>query len=191
MSNSCSGPLTVVELRRLRDRTEALPPGPWAAVEISHLELHGPAAFDPDIDLDERAWRANEQRRAATAAWRGIRASDGTRILGEPLAGGRPMTVHCGELLWLADVRTVVPQLLATLRSLWPRPPRPAAAITPTRAAAATTTATPARLNAAARAAYEREPGIEKWDELSGERRRAWVARIEAALAVLQDAGTD
>ncbi len=182
MPNSSSpAVLTVAELRRLRDLTNALPPGPWEAVELSHLEVHGPAPFDPDVDLDERAWRANEERRAKTAAWRGIRAVDGTRILGEPLPGGRPRPVHHSELLWLAEARTAVPRLLATLREMWPRPSRPAAEATP----APPAPPPPERIEAAARAAYERDPGLERWRQLSEQERRGWIARIEAALDTL------
>lgn len=181
MTEASPAPFTVAELRMLRDRTRALPAAPWAAVEMSHLELHGPAPFDADID--EQAWRANERHRAETAAWRGIRAADGTRILGEPLAGGRPLPVYSAELLWLAEARTAVPRLLATLRSLWPGSSPPA-----DQTQQATVTPRPqARIEEAARAAYDREPGIERWDQLTAGQRRSWVARIEAALDVLQD----
>lgn len=181
MSNMTPDPFTAADLRRLRDLTDALPSGPWEAVELSHLEVHGPAPFDPDVDLDERAWRANEERRAETAAWRGIRSADGARILGEPLPGGRPRPVHQTELLWLAEVRTAVPRLLVTLRELWPRPSRPTAEVASTPPAPLP----PERIEKAARAAYERAPGLERWQQLSEQERRGWVARIEAALETL------
>lgn len=186
MTNSSCAPLSVLELRRLRDRTALLPPGPWVAIELSHLELHGPAAFDPDIDLSERAWRANEHERAATAAWRGLVAADGTQIVGQRLAGGRPQQVHQPELLWLAEVRTVVPRLLATLRGLWPGAAPP---VVGPGATAASRPVSRVELEVAARAAYEHDPGVERWGQLSDRERCGWVERIAVALAKLEEPG--
>lgn len=174
-------PLDPAALRRIRDRTAMLPLPPWRAVELSQLEVHGSSEFDPVVDVSRAAWERNEQTRAETAAWRGVVAADGMRVVGEPLPGGRRTSVHDPVLLWVVEMREAVPALLATLRQLWPRR-TDQEGIVANRDQTAPARWSKVDVEQAARAAYEQRPGVERWDELPELHRQEWVDRIEAAL---------
>lgn len=180
-------PLTVPELQRLAAIVATLPAGPWQAVERTDMQVHGPAAWDPDEQPSEAAHARSEQRRSEQAAWRGVVAADGTLIVGEPLPGGSPRPVVDPAWRWVADSPAWASRLLATVRELWrdahatPPPPPPASA-TPPRTGAALEVTGPT-VEVAAKAAYESVHAAVAWQDLGWVAQQDWRRRAASALA--------
>lgn len=174
-------PMDVASLRRSAATVRLLPPGPWRAVELSHLEVHGPATWDPQEDPDRASFDRNEQVRAERAAWRGLVDADRTRLVGEPLAGGSIREVRDPVWRFLASSRSEVELLLATVRALW-APARPAPGRLSTPAEPARGTIDDAVVERAARAAFEAVPCPTGWAVEPEVNKAEWRARARAVL---------
>lgn len=186
--------LEEVELRRIRAQVDMLPPGPWEAVELTDHDLQGPLPWDPDVQPSRDAHERAEKLRREHTAWRGVRAADGTLVAGEPVRGGTPRPVIDPAWIFLADARTHIPRLLATLRPLWrlrrehaPEPTDPE----PRRGRADDHHAVVVDVEKAAMAAYEAVPSPTRWNSLPELLRDEWRARAAAALAAAGVDGPD
>lgn len=182
--------LDVGELRRIRAQVEFLPPAPWLAVELTDFDLRGPRVWDEDLQPSREAHEREERLRREHAAWRGVRAADGTLVAGEPVAGGSPARVVDPAWLFLAEARLAVPRLLATLRPLWKL--RDLAAPAPAVAASSDSNwAGPVRRapddEALGRAAFEAVPAPTSWRELPELVRGEWRARALAVRSMLEE----
>jgi hypothetical protein len=178
-------------LQRLAAWDRALPPAPWRAEEHSHLQVHGPAEFDPDIDVDRVPFDRQEQARADRAAWRGLVSADGQRVVGEPLAGGSVRDVTDSTWRALADLRSDLPAVLALLRRLWPRAAETPE--TPTSAPDTQPSAPPPRaspdaalLERIAAAAYQSDGAPVPFSSLPATVQAEWRSRAVAVLKEIE-----
>lgn len=180
-------PLGAAELRRIRAQVDALPPAPWTAVELSDFDLHGAREWDPDVQPSREAHEREERLRREHAAWRGVRAADGALVAGEPVAGGSPSRVVDPTWLFLAEARTAVPRLLATLRPLWRlRDLGPPAPVAPARREEPEVVRRAPDAEALGRAAFEAIPAPTSWRELPELVRDEWLARAAAVRSVIE-----